>query len=1320
MNTHNRTKFLPAFATLILAAGQLSADDTEIYLSTGLDILDDAAKPNLMFLMDTSGSMGSNIAVEVPSDGSGFEYDELVDYGSSDDDLIYVYDTDYEFQNVTLTYDQSVCDSMEDFFDDNPGFPIYSDRALQWQSSTTTQTIEETEITCVDVDVDSATIEIEEDGRVDNGDWDYYGPYAAGAGTDFIATGTTYARNDRIRMYVRIGSYPTSNNYECRKNDIRNESETCTVSVGGSDEDIYVGIRGRRNNSDYDLDITYGGSGTIEECTEVTTQTDIEVTEANWSEALENTVETDWVLECRGDRGDHGIDSVSNDDYVRNCGTNDCTEPRYTSSRNNEYNWNGIDTRVFMTANYHDYILLFGAPEPGTGTLPSGNSNSTCSSQAEGYQFVDDGVTYECVEKLSLMQSSATELITSLDNMNLGLARLASSSAGGYVLEKVRDIDSDYSTGVTVEDRYISTVNALPASGGTPLAESLWEMMLYMSGDNVFYGDDSGTSTDPAAVSSGEYNSPIINSCQSNNVIVLTDGEPTSDSGRDTAINNLTGGNCSSSSYATTADGTCLDELAEYMASHDMSAGPNGVSGTQTIRTYTIGFDIDLPLLQTTANKGQGQYFTVSNAFELRSAFTTILVDILSDSTTFVAPAISVNAFNQLQHRNEIYYAVFKPNNSPRWTGNVKKYTISSDGTILDANGLAAVDPGTGYFADTAQDIWSSTMDGNTVDAGGFRDLMPDNRRVFTYIGDSPNEVNLTGGSGAYQFNTSNSLVTRELLGLEASASNSARNNLILWGSGEDLYDADGDMQTNDANRFVGDALHSRPYLVTYGGTEETPYDILYVGSNMGFLHAVDGATGVELWSFIPDDLIGNIKQYQEGNASEPKAYGLDGEITLLVNESKEDSDLNIEPADGDYIYLYQGMRRGGKDYYAFDVSNYNPNNLDGIYPILKWKIDGGVGEYNDMGQSWSRMISGTVNWECSGEDCTERDVMFFSGGYDADVHDNATEVTTGDLGNAIYMIDAHTGELLWSVGNNSDARTTHTHSLGLADMNNSIPGSPNVADIDGDGIIDMVFAVDIAGNVFRYDLNDETTNDSNFATGGQIFELNQAGEFKRFYNQPDLVLSEGRGYASYLNLVFGSGYMSSPRDADESDYIYVLFEDDIFYPPTDENGDVEYINIGTDSLWDPWGTDVPADKFVNAPYGYYVPLSGNGEKMLRPGLIFNGIVTYTSYNPEGNTNADACSGGLIGGSRLYQIDLDSGRSVIDSPTDDPFIELLRPGISPEGTVIFVDGDEVVCFGTECYKASDPDGDGPDLGLGFGDDRLTREYWREEEANDDD
>jgi len=281
--------------------------------------------------------------------------------------------------------------------------------------------------------------------------------------------------------------------------------------------------------------------------------------------------------------------------------------------------------------------------------------------------------------------------------------------------------------------------------------------------------------------------------------------------------------------------------------------------------------------------------------------------------------------------------------------------------------------------------------------------------------------------------------------------------------------------------------------------------------------------------------------------------------------------------------------------------------------------------------------------------------------------------------------------------------------------MAHSIPGSPNPVDVDADGIVDVMFAVDIAGNVFRFDMNDDTSSASNFATGGVIYELNEGTDFRRFYNQPDVVLTGDRGLEPYFNLVFGSGYMASPRDPDQNDAIFVLFEDDVFGPPEVEGG-IYYDTVTISELYNPRGSGSdPADKYTNASDGYYIPLRGNGEKMLRPGLIFQDTVTYTSYVPDGNTNTDACSGGLIGGSRLYRIDLASGQNLL--PPDDPggegepgdppdYIELVRPGIAPEGTIIFLEDGAVLCIATECSTAGDNR-------------QVEKVYWREEEPNDD-
>lgn len=1310
-----------SLALLTLTGSLALADDTEIYLSTNTEIGGDYAKPNILFVMDTSGSMGDNIAIEVPPDTDSPFYDPDTDYGDSDDSLIYVYDTDFEYQGVTITQDQNVCQSMTDYFADNPNSPYFQDQAYQWQTETTTQTITETNVVCEDVVTGGDPI-TETDSN-DVGDSIFstvdYGPYAVAEGQDFVAS-VRVNGNDEVRLYVKFGSAPSAFSYDCRRSDLRNETGTCDLTVPNGETQAYVSVSGNDftfwggGDNDFDYEVTYGGGSTGQVCETITTTTDIEVTEANWSDNLEINASDEWVLECQNDEpdwvgggrrgggywsGGHGIDAASDDKWVRNCGSNDCAEPRYTNDYGDRISWGGMEVHAFLPANYHDYIQAFGPPED-LGAYPTGDVSSTCRYEDEGYEFVDDGTVYRCTEKRGLMQDSTVNLINSLVGVNLGLARF-NGSDGGYILEDIKDVDV-----AANKTSLIDTVEDVPASGSTPLAETLWETMRYFRGNSQDYGNNYGTATDPDAlrglsdlVNPTWYESPIENACQVNSIIYLTDGEPTSDSGRDSQISSLTGNSCSSSSYADEADDTCLDELAEYMNTHDMA---DGITGTQTVRTYTIGFDIDLELLNATAEKGGGEYFTVSNAFQLSSAFTNILVDVLSDSSTFVAPAVSVNAFNQLQNRNELYYAVFKPDNSPRWSGNIKKYRISSDGTVTDVNGSDAIDPNTGYFADNAQSYWSPEVDGKVVELGGIGSQMPDNRVVYTYTGSNPSNVTLAS-SADYRLATSNALVTNEMLGLDPGASSTLRNNIILWGAGYDLTDDDSDGRTNDANMFVGDPLHSRPVVITYGGTEQNPDDLLIASTNLGFIHAVNPSTGVEQWSFIPGELLDNLQIYRDGNTEDPKAYGLDGELTTWYKESLLDSDQDIEAGDGDFVKIYLGMRRGGRNYFALDITNKTS-------PKIMWKINGGSGVFHDLGQSWSKMIKAKVAWDCDGDgtNCGVRDVLFFSGGYDPR-HDFETDITTGDLGNAIYMVDANTGELLWSAGNNSDGRTVRTHNLGL-DMDNAIPASPELIDVNADGLADILYAVDIAGHVWRIDMNAETESASDFATGGEVYDLTESGEFRRFYNQPDLVLTAERGQPAHINVIFGSGYRAHPRDTAQDDRIYVLFDDNVFSAPTNGDGDIAYTTIDGTSLYNAGGEDI-ADKSVNAPNGYYISLTGNGEKILGSSVTIQNRVIMSSYMPQGVTAAGSCSGGQLGTGRTYILNLSTG--------ENEYIELKQEGIPAEAAVVAVP-DTVVCVGTECFAEEDlhdvlPESVSDLLAPALqGYTGAKRTYWREE------
>lgn len=995
-----------------------------------------------------------------------------------------------------------------------------------------------------------------------------------------------------------------------------------------------------------------------------------------WGDRWRTVSNSSRTVECQEDAGVHGIDAASTDIYAANG-----DDGPYSSTASDAISWSSwaISDRLYVSSNYHNYLL----------TTPIVSR-----------------------VKMDVMKEAAIDLVNEFDGLNFGLMRFDGSS-GGYVKHHFSDIEDDRTA-------IINDINGLTASGNTPLTETLWEAHKYFLGGSIEYGTNSNR--DPAAISGSNYNSPVADSsssCQSNYVVYLTDGQPYSDSGRDTTIRGLTNttdATCDHSDGTSDPDNTCLDELSGYMASYDYN---DNLDGVQNVITHTIGFDIDMDLLEQTAINGNGTYHTANSSEELKTAFNEIILDILSDSTTFTAPAVSVNAYNSLQHRDELYYAIFEPNKYPRWVGNVKKYRINSDGDVLDANDQVAIEPTTGYFKTSAESYWGNIIDGPVVQKSGTSGQFTNARTIYTIAGDAM-ASNITLNTADNIIALDNDVITDIQFGLDPLAFpdqatlDAARQSLISWIIGVDVDDDDSDSDTTDANNFMADPLHSRPIVVTYDGDNSDPNnvvleDIMFATTNEGAFHAIDTSNGQEIFAFIPQDLLPNQLDYYTDDPDGVRRYGLDGPMTIWRQESNDD-DIKIESGDGDHVYAYFGMRRGGDNYYAMDVTNKNS-------PKVLWTIFGGSAGFQDMGQSWSRPILRQVNWGCdtNGENCTTKNVLLFAGGYDT-VHDNATAPTTGDQGAAIYMVDAETGDLLWSAGNNDDNTTgDDTHDLNLP-MSNSIPGDVTVADIDGDGSVDILFAVDIQGHVWRIDFNGETTSASDFAedgngqdTGAEIADLSDGSQFRRFYTGPTVSLSQKRGREPFFVITMGTGYTAHPKDTDIVDRLYALFEFNIFGAPTDSNGDIDYTKINNNSLLDLTDpADGPADPGTNAPHGFYKDATANGEKFLRPALTLFGYTLYTSYLPEGNSNDTTCGAEYLGAGRLYAMNFVTGETAYTSE----YIDLKHPGIPPEPVALFIPDPitggtkTILCVGTECFSPDDEENP-------WGEVTTQILYWRE-------
>src|SRR5690606_14409016 len=196
----------------------------------------------------------------------------------------------------------------------------------------------------------------------------------------------------------------------------------------------------------------------------------------------------------------------------------------------------------------------------------------------------------------------------------------------------------------------------------------------------------------------------------------------------------LSDSTCSFDSQSSEQDGVspdnCMDELAEYMASrrHDVSIFNADGSllaevSAEPIRTYTIGFTLDLPFLRSTAMKGGGEPFSANDVEGLKDAFEDMIESIKNAGTRVISPpGVAVEAFSRSMHLNQLYFNLFQPELEPLYKGNLKRYQLALvDGevTIVDKDLQPAIDLANGGFNDSAKSWWSDEADGNVVTLGG-------------------------------------------------------------------------------------------------------------------------------------------------------------------------------------------------------------------------------------------------------------------------------------------------------------------------------------------------------------------------------------------------------------------------------------------------------------------------------------------------------------------------------------------------------------------------------------------------------------------------
>ena len=870
-------------------------------------------------------------------------------------------------------------------------------------------------------------------------------------------------------------------------------------------------------------------------------------------------------------------------------------------------------------------------------------------------------------------------------------------------------------------------------------------------------------------------------SCAQNYQVLLTDGAANNNGLASVIPAEYLAGTANTSCRTTTSYGVsvtageaCAIDLAEFLFEEDQNST---LDNDQTVVTYTVGFDTAaLPdateFLRDVATEGGGAFFEGTSATDLVTIFQEILTDVKDDPTSIVSPSLATNAFNRLFSRDEVFFGLFTPELTAAWEGNVKKYTVCTEvgilpncdfvTRILDANGDTAIDAND-RFRTTSQSIWSDIADGTETAKGGTGGELTDfnDRLIYTETtatGTAPAPGTALSDSG-FNIDSANwddgslATVREAVCPIPSTSAGSDCEDRMLFMLGKVITSRDSDL--NATTRWtVNDVLHSSPVTITYGGADTSSppdgtidnfYDKLIYGTNDGGLRMINATSGKEDWMFVPQSTI-NLQETMWMDPEGAHTYGIDSTPVVVVNDV--DADGIVEPADGDTVRTYFGMRRGGNFLYALDLTATVTSSASPVVPKFLWRIDGGVvnSPFQYLADTWSLPSYSTISTSTG-----EQDVLIFGGGYDTALDDDfGIDATSGseNNGNMIFIVNPADGSLIFSIGGSNTNAT-----LKVPEMRYSMAAQPTVMDTTGDGNENRIYIADTGGQMWRVDLASDISiaGSAGSTVVGRLADIaTESGvsptpatlaNERRFFEAPEIAAISDTAFTEagnslYFLVTIGSGNRADPLSTSTHDRFYAFRDFEI---GTMTGGSGANAHIAQDY---PLTSSVPLDETVmvdttlatlttldenstavDEAFGWYLDFTidgHTGEKVFASPLIVSGNVFFTTYEPTVGSSTGLCSAN-VGGGRLIGIDVTTtagfltddvaGRTISD--TLGGIASAVIPFYSPEGIYGLV-GVE----GGVWQSAPDPDPDctGPlcDGGLKLGENSGVLTYWSEE------
>ena len=479
----------------------------------------------------------------------------------------------------------------------------------------------------------------------------------------------------------------------------------------------------------------------------------------------------------------------------------------------------------------------------------------------------------------------------------------------------------------------------------------------------------------------------------------------------------------------------------------DTSTGDydNLMNGT---KNWNAGDEIDD--LWHAALNGRGEFFSAKNSSTLVSTFAKVLNQISARNGS--AAALSANGSTS-SGSTSIFQVIFNTNN---WTGRLVSRLLDSNGNPTTTN-------------------WEAGTSGlNTQNYSADRNIFTYNPVSgvgvpFRWGGLSPAQqnalnrtpTNVVDSNGSARLDYLRGASTNEGAGLNFRI----RTCLDISGAPLSACPANvgklGDI-INSASTFVGKPnfdytdTFETPAYSAFKTTYTNRTKVVYVGANDGMLHGFRESDGREVMAYVPNmvytnDAANNLALLTWSSYSH--RYYVDGSPTT--------GDVVINGAWR--TVLVGGMRKGGRGYYALDITNPTnfTENAANAQSLVKWEIDNTKTGFEDLGYSFSQASIVKVADSTGSGSPKGRWAAIFGNGYN--------NTNTGHA--VLYVVDIATGNLIRKID------TAVSGGLGTVATPNGL-GTPTVVDIDDDKIADYVYAGDLFGNMWRFDLRSDTTSD--------------------------------------------------------------------------------------------------------------------------------------------------------------------------------------------------------------------------------------------------